>query len=399
MPSTTRREPTSGASYRPRVFYLSYDGAQEPLGQSQILPYLQRLAGAYEITLISFEKSEPAPAVSRQMSRAGIEWRPLRYHRRPPVLSTAFDVLNGTRAMIRAARRGRPAIVHVRSYVPALIALLARARTGGKLLFDIRGFWADERVEGGLWPRGGLLYRIAKRWERRFFAEADAIVTLTEASVPQIRRWTSGRHLPIEVIPTCVEVERFVTRPSRPGGPHALWCGSISTWYRFDLAAPLASALSLPLTVLTREPHPARERLADYPATVRTVPPENVAQELFAGDVGLCLIAPSFSKTASAPTRFAEYLAAGMPVVVTAGIGDLNEIVERDRVGVVLRGEDRAALQAAAREIVAIKGDPELGGRCRRLARERFDVDEGSARYASLYSQLTATEPGPARSG
>src|SRR3954467_8772321 len=111
------------------------------------------------------------------------------------------------------------------------MALEARRATGGALLFDICGFWADERVDGGLWRPGGLLYRAAKRCERSFFANADAIVTLTEASVPQVRAWAGNRPVPIDVIPTCVDIGRFSKRPARPSGPHAVWSGSVGTWY------------------------------------------------------------------------------------------------------------------------------------------------------------------------
>jgi glycosyltransferase involved in cell wall biosynthesis len=375
------------------VFYVSYDGIEEPLGRSQVLAYLVRLAHAYDITLISFEKSDaPDPQLRQQIEAQGIEWVPLRYHRRPPVLSTIVDVLAGRRALALATRRrGRPAIVHVRSYVPALIALAARRVTGGKLLFDMRGFWADERVEGGLWRPGGMLYRIAKRCERKFLAETDAIVTLTQASVPQIRAWTEGRDVPIEVIPTCVDPERFANRPERPGGPHAVWIGSIGTWYRFDLAARVAHALAMPLTVVTRQSELAHRLLNGYPASVRSVAPEDMPGELFAGDVGLCLIASSFSKTASAPTRFAEYLAAGIPVIVTPGVGDLEGIVEDQGIGVVLQGEDDGSMALAGQQIRALAADDAVRERCRRIARERFDVVTGSARYGEIYVWLVSS--------
>jgi glycosyltransferase involved in cell wall biosynthesis len=372
----------------PRVLYVSYDGIEEPLGRSQVLAYLKRLSAEFAITLISFEKSQPTDELRSELTEAGIDWHPLRYHRRPPVLSTLFDVLAGRRALVRAARRAKPAIVHVRSYVPALVALLARRRTGGRLLFDIRGFWADERVEGDLWPAGGRLYRLAKRCERRFFAEADAIVTLTEASRPQIRAWTDRREVPIVVIPTCVELGRFLDRPPRPAGPHVVWSGSIGTWYRFELVPRVAAALGLPLTVITRQTELARQVLDGYPADVGSVVPGEVPAHLFSGDIGLCLIKSSFSKTASAPTRFAEYLAAGMPVVVTQGVGDLEAIVEECGVGVVLRGEDDHSIATAAVRALSLAADHEARQRCRDLARERFDVDAGSARYAGLYRRL-----------
>jgi len=371
------------------VFYVSYDGVEEPLGRSQVLAYLKGLTGAYDVTLISFEKSAEALGSPRhELAESGIEWRRLRYHRRPPVLSTTWDVLAGRHALIRAARAGRPEIVHVRSDVPALMALWARRATGGDLLFDIRGFWADERVDGDLWPKGGALYRLAKRCERSFFAEADAIVTLTHASVPHLRAWAGGRPVPIEVIPTCVDIERFSGRPERPGGPHVVWSGSIGTWYRFDLAPRLAAALSLPLTVITRQAAEARWLLGGHPASVRSAAPERMPAELFARDIGLCLIRSSSSKIASAPTRFAEYLAAGMPVVVTRGVGDLEAIVEDRGVGVVLRGDDDESIAAAVARVRALADDPDLPERCRRLAQERFDLYSGTARYAALYRRL-----------
>jgi glycosyltransferase involved in cell wall biosynthesis len=371
--------------------YVSYDGAAEPLGRSQVLAYLRGLARDHRITLVSFEKDgADLGALRDELAAAGIAWVPLRYHRRPPVLSTALDILRGQRALTRIARDGRPDVVHVRSDVPALIAYLARRRTRAPMLFDIRGFWADERVEGGLWPRGGLLYRLARRCERRFYAEAAAVVTLTAASVPQIRAQTGDRDVAVEVIPTCVDPTPFAASAPRPDGPHAVWSGSVGTWYRFDLAPRLAAALELPLTVLTRQVDEARATLGDAPADVRSVAPGAMADELHAGDIGLCLIVSSSSKRASAPPRFAEYRAAGMPVAVTPGVGDLDALVAAHDVGVVLRGEDDEALRAAATRLRALAADPAARERCRSLAAERFGLDWGTRRYAQLYADLTA---------
>ena len=41
----------------PGILYISYDGMLEPLGQSQVLAYLERLAPGRHIHLISFEKA------------------------------------------------------------------------------------------------------------------------------------------------------------------------------------------------------------------------------------------------------------------------------------------------------------------------------------------------------
>lgn len=393
MASQPSSEGLSLRRERPRVFYVSYDGMGEPLGRSQVLSYLFRLASSCDITLFSFEKPDAdRDALNQELRQRGIRWIPLSYHKRPPVLSTLLDAISGTRALRAAAAERPPDIVHVRSYVPALVAMWSRRRTRAKLLFDIRGFWADERVEGGIWPQDNALYRrlyrLTKRCERWFFRSADGVVTLTNASVDQIRLWAGRPELYVVVIPTCVDLGRFTINDPRPEGPHVTWCGSIGTWYRFDLVAPLALALDLPLDVITRQPELATPMLKGTTADVRSLPPDEVPGALHGGDVGLSLCVSSFSKTASAPTRFAEYLAAGMPVIVNPGVGDLEEIVVRHRVGVVLRGEDAAALAATCDELRDLLADPDLPGRCRELARELFDVDAGSRRYLETYRRI-----------
>ena len=324
---------------KPHVIYVSYDGAAEPLGVSQILPYLESLARQFEITLISFEKPETDPTyAAARLAAAGVTWRPLNYHSSPKVLSTARDIAAGSREIDRAARESGGDIIHVRSYVPALMALRSRQIQRAKLLFDIRGFWADERVEGGIWRRGAL-FKTAKRYERKFFAQADAVVTLTEASVPWIRKQIGARATPVVVIPTCVDLERFSLPQASSAEPVALWNGSIGTWYRFDLAYEAAEALGLELRVITRDVAAARSALDGRAAEVISARPDEMPNRLAVPHVGLCLVQPSFSKLASAPTRVAEHLAMGAPVLVTDGVGDLRRVVETDRVGAAFAPE------------------------------------------------------------
>lgn len=379
------------AGGRPRVVYVSYDGAGEPLGRSQVVAYLTRLARDCEITLISFEKDGAGrDETAALLGAAGIEWVPCTYHRRPPVLSTVWDVIVGAAAVRRCVRGQQAELVHVRSYVPALMALLARWRgPPSRLLFDIRGFWPDERVLAGAWSRRSPLYRLAKRLERRFFAHADAVVTLTHASVAQIESWLPSPAVPVHVIPTCAEVERF-TAASRPEGvgPRVVWCGSVGSFYRFELGVRFADALGIPLLVLTREVTEARAVLGDRSADVRSVLQAAVAQELRPGDVGMCFYAEGFANLARAPTRFAEYLAAGMVVAATPRIGDLDAVIDRHQLGVIVDDESEDGLRRAGERALALASDPDRQAHARRVAVELYSADEGARRYLEIYRQL-----------
>jgi glycosyltransferase involved in cell wall biosynthesis len=370
------------------VLYISYDGASEPLGRSQVVAYLVRLAPSSDITLISFEKPSDERSETRELlANAGIKWIPLRYHRRPPVLSTAWDIAHGAWVTRRAARRDRTQIIHTRSYVAGTIALLSMRRRSWKFLFDIRGFWVDERVDGKLWQEGGWLYRLGKRCERWLFRSADAVVTLTAASVPQIKAWLSVPAPPVSVIPTCVDLDRYQQK-ARLGSPYVVWCGSIGTVYRFDLATALADALNRPLKVLTRQVDLARTILDGREADVRSVPHEQMANELTEGDIGLCLYSTGFSLAARAPTRFGEYLAAGMVVGVTPGIGDLDKLVTEHRVGAVLHTDSEDSIRTAAHELRELADDVTAPDRCRALAAQLFGIEAGVQSYLALYQAL-----------
>ncbi|MEE4237109.1 MAG: glycosyltransferase, partial [Anderseniella sp.] len=200
---------------------MSYEGIMEPLGQSQVLRYLERLVTDHKIVLLSFEKPHDWQQLARrealrdQIRVAGIEWIPLRYHKRPSALATAFDVGQGLVWGTWMVMRHRVHIVHARSYVPAVIALALKKLFGVKHIFDMRGFWADERVDGGLWPAGGHLFRMAKWFERRLLLNADCVVSLTQAALDEMRTFAylQGRMPHLEHVTTCADLNLF--RPGR----------------------------------------------------------------------------------------------------------------------------------------------------------------------------------------
>ncbi|HEX6604232.1 MAG TPA: glycosyltransferase, partial [Sphingomicrobium sp.] len=108
------------------VFYLSFDGMTDPLGRSQVLPYLTGLAAlGHRIRIVSLEKADAydrdAWAVDEICREAGLEWHPLPYRTRPPIVSTLLNL----RALRRAAERllrQRPAdFSHCRSDLPGIV--------------------------------------------------------------------------------------------------------------------------------------------------------------------------------------------------------------------------------------------------------------------------------------
>lgn len=395
---------------RARVLYISYDGMLEPLGQSQVIAYLEHLSSDCAIHLVSFEKPADRADQSRfaalaaRLAVAGIVWHPLTYHKQPTVPATLVDVAQGALLGLWLVLRHRLNIIHARSYLPALMARIITGLTGARLLFDMRGFWADERVDGRLWPANGRLYRMAKRLEAMLLRAADQIVTLTHASVPVLARFPcfAGRtDLPISVIPTCADLDRFSPGPARPPVFTLGYVGSVGTWYLFDEVLDCfrlirARRPDARLLVVNRNQHDEiHAMIADCgidPAAVEIVAADHaqvpaLVQRMSAG---AALTRPAFSKIASAPTKLAEYLGCGVPCLANGGVGDVEQMLTGEGGGIALTllpDEDRGA---AIDRFLALCDRPETPAQCRDIALRHFSLAAGVAAYRTIYRKLLA---------
>lgn len=390
------------------TLYIAYDGMLEPLGQSQVLAYLERLAADRSIYLISFEKPEDWVRIDerellvKRISAAGIHWHPMRYHKRPSALATAWDIGCGAWVGLRLVRKHGIGLVHARSYVASVMALTIKRLTAVKFLFDMRGFWADERVDGGLWPRGGRMFRLAKWFERRFLLRADHVVSLTNAAVTEMRKfpYLQRRMPPITVIPTCADLSRF-----RPLGDKSMdgfvlgYVGSAGTWYKFDaIAACFCQLLAMHpdarLLIINRNEHAyIRKHLADAGIPASTVELKSARHSEIPGEMarmhaGIFFIKPVLSKQASAPTKLGEFLGCGIPCLANIGVGDMAGILDGERVGVAVDLSDGAALRAGLGRLIALTREPDIASRCVLAARRHFSLDVGVARYDAIYRSL-----------
>lgn len=393
------------------VLYISYDGMLEPLGQGQVLTYLERLTGTARIHLISYEK--PADwadlarraALRERLERAGIVWHPLTYHKTPTVPATLFDIGQGLAVALWLIVRHRLGVVHARSYVAALVGWLAKLLTGAKLIFDMRGFWADERVDGGLWSAEGRTYRSVKRIEKTLLLGADHIVTLTHAAKGVIETWpymAGQSHAPVTVIPTCADLALFTPGEGKRAEPFTMgYVGSAGFRYEFDEVLRVYASLrqrrpDARLLIVNRNDHELiAERLAALAidaAGVEVIAADlrQVPQALRRMDFACAFYKQLPSAVACAPTKLAEYLGCGVPCLASAGTGDVADVLEGGHVGVVMADFADATREAAVDRILALAGEPGLAARCREVSLSRFSVEEGAARYRAIYEGLLA---------
>jgi glycosyltransferase involved in cell wall biosynthesis len=381
------------------ALYICYFGLREPLVQTQVLPYLRELvAGGTRMSLLTFEPRPFDEHEWRERLRAeGIAWHTLRYHKRPTLPATLYDIVRGALRAAAIARRDGVDLFHARSHVAAAMGALAKRMTGVPLIFDFRGYLAEEYVSRGNWRAGGVLYRLTKMAERRLLGTADGLVFLTE-------RMRVERGVPFEIIPCCVDAQRFAAATRADLGVTNrvvyVYTGALGGYYLVEETAALLAAARRAdpraFALIVTQSAPAEIIAAlrrhgfgadDY--RVLTVAPEDVPRYLHAADVGVSLIRTSFARQASSPTKFGEYLAAGLPVISTAEIGDMDAQIAEHRVGVLLDRFNDAAYDEAIRKMTELRRDAEVRERCRALARNEYDLhDVGGVRYRRLYDAV-----------
>ena len=394
------------------VLYVTYDGLLEPLGASQVLPYLRGLAGrGFSMEVLSFEKPGDLAATERvrdldaSMARWGVRWSVKTYHKRPSLPATAFDVWTGRRhvaAWARAHRRaGTRGVVHTRGYPPGVMGLAAQ-RYGAKLLFDMRGFWVDERIEGGYWAPGSAAVRIGRLAERRLLTRADHLILLTRRAGGRLAGLAGGATGAWTVVPTCVDLQRFrppadaaeVRRALGLGaGPVLIHVGTLTGWYdggaTMEVARAFLAATGGRFVILTRDVEEAGTLVRDagLEATVRSAQPAEVPRWLQAADAGLALVRVSPSKDASYPTKVAEYLASGLAVLGTP-VGDMRDLADD---GVVRLLEPGSSAGEAAAWLARASAAPDRARRARALAEADLGVEDGVDKLAEVYGGLGVT--------
>jgi glycosyltransferase involved in cell wall biosynthesis len=396
-----------------RVLYVCYLSLEDPLVHSQVVAYLEGLAErGHTVHLMTFEPRLPR-ARSRELEeglrRRGIAWHRRRYHKRPSLPATAFDVIAGGFAAARLVRRHRLDAIHARNHMPAAMALIAAQLARLRLIFDLRGLMAEEYVDAAHWKRGGVPYRLTRWVQRAALRRADGLVTLTEAVRPHLGE-TGAAPEATFVIPCCADVERIASRSGERAvaraelgigeRPTMVYVGKLTGWYMeremadFVAVARRAEPELLFLVVTQADPAPILRELDRHgigPADRRTLraEPDEIGRYLAAADAGLSFVKPCFSKISSSPTKIGEYLAAGLPVVSTAGIGDVDALLRDNRVGALVGDLSTEGYEAALAALRELRADPGLRQRCAGVAQRQLSLREvGIPRYDALYRRL-----------
>ncbi|NLF43672.1 MAG: glycosyltransferase family 4 protein [Bacteroidales bacterium] len=394
------------------VLYITTDGLTDPLGQSQILPYLQGLSKEYRIHILSCEKPEVylqrAVVIQERVDKAGIQWHTVNFRNSPPVL--------GSWLMQRELRKKAKAIIkdnnismlHCRSYPAGMIGMALGHKYDLPWLFDMRGFWPDERKDRHIWDLKNPLFLMVYKWfkhkEKQLFASASHIISLTWKAKEILIMSFGVIEDKISVIPCASDSGHFYKRNAntalkaslgfQPEHKILAYSGSLGSCYLLDEMLMFFKAglnINPRLRMVFLSPKTYHEMVMERAAQLGLKPElvkcaffsrEEMPEALSIVDYGVMFFEPSFSIQASSPTKHGEFLSMHIPVVTNAGVGDMERILAEKPTGVIVHDFSEKEMLKAWQALVE---NNYLSEDFDDQAKKWYDLERGIDKYSDIY--------------
>ncbi len=406
-----------------KVLYISYDGMTDPLGQSQVMPYLIGLSElGHQISIISCEKKDrfekQSKFINELLQSNNIAWYPVSYSKLPSVFAKQFNLNRINKKAIAIYKEKKFELVHCRSYMAALIGLKLKQKYGIKFLFDMRGFWANERIDGGIWNLNNIIHKriyiFFKKKELEFLCNADYTISLTQNAKKEILSWPpfQKQEIPIEVIPCCVDLKLFSEKSIDPTKQNELkknlkieqddfiisYLGSIGTWYMLDemldffklLLSKKSNAKFLFITPDDKNlilSEAELKGISKAKLIIHSASRNEVPLYLSLSQISIYFIKPLYSKKASSPTKTGEIMGRGIPIITNSGIGDSDQIISDSKSGIIINEFSTEEYLRIINQIdLLLETDKST---IKKAAENYFSLEKGVQLYADVYKKLT----------
>jgi len=322
-----------------------------------------------------------------------------------PVWAIPFFLIQTIPLILFFSIKYRINIIHSRAYLPALAAQISRnfgLRVG--LVFDVRGAYLLEGITYGRWKRSDPDYGTWERLEEKLFSDSDRVVVQSPGLMDYTKKVAPAAK--VELIPPCVNERTFaISEKDREQGRGefgiknrfvVVYSGSLGNFHEPNFLAKCYSEIrkDLPSPYFLVVTHSASRGLVNS-LRDQNVPeeefrvissPKDIGKMLPLGDAGLHIMDDLPITPTVVSVKFGEYLASGLPVIVTKNMASVTNLVEEHRCGVVLDGFDRKDTRVEMQKLV--EEHSSLKENSLSLARNYFSTKVCAGKYLKIYEEL-----------
>lgn len=385
--------------------FVSYDGLLDPLGQSQILPYLLGLSNSgVKVHIFSFEKTDKTPSeilqLHHSLTKSGIGWTHLPFQNgRLRYLSRLFLANIYITYLVLLYR---PKLLHFRTVLSASLACLPLLFV--PFLLDVRAFAGEWITCGRIAPRSPQAYFL-RLVERYCLSYARSIVVLDHSAYSYILKNHVIRG-PVYVIPTSTDMSLYEHQHSprhktTPRSIRLVYLGGVRPPYLPILAFQLQRRISdcgytCSLDFINYSDHDYLHDLAssltfkpcEY--TIFKLPHSLVPQILPQYDIGLVFNEYSYWRSMSSPTKIGEFLASGLHVVGNRGIHALSRLSDLypDSVTLYSTSSIFSLSDSDIHKLVEYTSLPNRQDKARIIAENHYSLEQAVETYLQAYQAV-----------
>jgi len=410
-------------SKRNRVLYLiSRENALEPgVIKSQALDLIGQILKqnkSVEVTVLNF------PSINRFLKYIGNYGKVKEYCRNigiklivipifpigrsiMPLWAMPFFLVQVIPWVLFFVVRYRINIIHARAYLSALAVWFLR-KIGIKVgfIFDMRAPYILEGIIHKRWQKSDFDYRVWEGLEREMFSSADAVVSQATGMTDYARDISPTAA--VSYIPNCIDPKLYeLTIKERETGRNTLgiadrfvfvYSGSFGDLHPPGFIADLYSEFRkyVPrpyfLVVTYSDPAEITQSLLNLGVPKHEFKvlhhPPTLEKILPLGDAGIGTMGRDILTTSLVlSVKVAEYLAAGLPLIVPPEMKSVSGIVENENCGVVIDSFDRNDIRVKMRKLV--KERETFKKNALKLAKDYFSVKVCARKYLEIYDELT----------
>jgi glycosyltransferase involved in cell wall biosynthesis len=327
-----------------KILYITYDGLLDPIGQSQIVPYLNKLADMHEIYVLSLEKKN----INKIIINSKIVWIKKKFYKTKIKFFKIIDILKLLIYARNILKHNLIESIHCRGHIPAFVAYVLIFFYKKKIIFDFRGFWIEERFDNQLWSKRNIVHIFAfylfKLLEKKILLKSSKVVVLTSTAKSFLIKKFGIPKKNLFVIPCCADFNFFkkISKKKKKKYLNICYVGSYGNIYMFKEMYKFYVNLKKNLNInfhlfVNNLSEFKKDKIYnkfkyDNNVFITKSSRKQLIKYLSIMDYSVCFIRPTFARiTASFPTKLAEVLACGIPVLYNNCMSDVNYYMRKNK--------------------------------------------------------------------
>ncbi len=383
-----------------KVLFVSYDGLLDPLGRSQILPYLIELSKkGLVFTVLSYEKKhniEEIEQLNNLLKSLSISWYRLKFEKGK--YQGIRRIINGAICVRYICKNKEIEIVHLRAILPAIIFTLAFVKK--RFIYDIRSF-AGQWVDTKAIRKDSVLEKLFLNFEKYLIKNASGLVVLDSSGGKCLKDIYKTNNF-FKVIPTSTNIAKYKLKiKEKTDLVKFVFLGGVRFPYLTFEALSFIKQLNelgfeCRIDFINKGDHELIKNLSkkiNFPEEILNIfelRHEEIPETLINYDCGLVFLAKGKWLRMASPTKIGEYLAAGLSIISLEGINITDRFSKKYESFDLVRRDflkRKITLEEAENLIQKIKSSERINI-SRDIALKYYDLNKAVKNYFDLYDSI-----------